>query len=150
MPLILGLGNTIRSDDGIGIMVAQELRKADPPLAAEIKEASVAGLSILDEIDGYDRVILIDSIKTGKDKPGSVYKLKPEDFNTTTQLSNSHGIDFFTAIELGKNFGYNIPKRIDIYAIEIEDNATFNDKCNPKVKLSIPKIVKLITEEVQN
>ena len=147
--LILGLGNSILSDDGIGINIARELEKIRPPLPAEIREGSVAGLSVLDEIDGYDRVILIDSIKTGKSEPGSIYRLKPEDFNSTTQLSNSHGIDFFTALKFGEKFGYILPKTIDVYAVEVEDNTTFNERCTSKVEASVSKLVREIVRSLR-
>ncbi|MCK4297448.1 MAG: hydrogenase maturation protease [Candidatus Marinimicrobia bacterium] len=147
--LILGLGNSILSDDGIGINIAHELEKIRPPLPAEIREGSVAGLSILDEIDGYDKVILIDSIKTGKNEPGSIYRLKPEDFNSTSQLSNSHGIDFFAALKFGEKFGYILPKTIDVYAVEVEDNTTFNERCTSKVEASVSKLVQEIVRSLR-
>lgn len=144
----MGLGNPILSDDSVGIKVAQMLKKADPPLKAEIKEACAGGLTILDELDGFDRVILVDSIKTGKASPGTIYRLKEEDFNSTTQLSDSHGIDFFTAIEMGRIYGCKMPELIDIFAVEVEDNVTFSEDCTDKVMESIPILVRQITEEV--
>ncbi len=145
--LILGLGNPILSDDGIGIRIVQELRKRVHDV--DIIEASIAGLSILDHITGYNRLILIDSIKTGKGNPGDIYKLKLEDLSTTSHLSSSHGIDFITAIELGKKTGYKIPKIIDIYAIEIEDNTTFYEGCTTRVEENIPKIVEKIIQDLE-
>jgi len=147
--LILGLGNSILSDDGIGINIAHQLKEISPPLHAEIREGSVAGLSILDEINGYDRVILIDSIKTGKNEPGSIYKLKPEDFNSTSRLSSSHGIDFFTALNFGEKFGYVLPKIIDVYAVEVENNTTFNERCTTKVEASVSKLVREIVRSLR-
>ncbi|MDI6840010.1 MAG: hydrogenase maturation protease [bacterium] len=162
--LILGLGNPILSDDGVGVKIVQELKKvktqrdcfadARNDIKIEIKEGNVAGISILDEIAGYDRLMVIDSIKTGKGKPGDVYKLKIEDLvgaycNTSLpHLSYSHGVDFATVIKLGEKLGYKLPKVIDIYGIEIENNTTFSENCTKKVKTSIPKVVKKIMEEL--
>lgn len=145
--LIFGLGNTILSDDGVGIRIARELKKLRIENSElRIKEGSIGGLSILDEIDGYDRLILIDSIETSKGKPGEVYKLKAEDFNTVTHLSSSHGLDFLTTLKLGKKFGYKIPKIIDIYAVEIKDNITFNEECTEEVEASIPRVMQEIKD----
>ncbi|MCK4352348.1 hydrogenase maturation protease [candidate division WOR-3 bacterium] len=165
--LVFGLGNPILSDDGIGIRVVQEIRNHLPAGKAgkseirnqnteiEFKEGSIGGLSILDEIDGYDRLVIIDSIKTEKGKLGEVYKLEIPTKScgrnqeiASTHLSNSHGIDFLTAIKLGKKVGYKIPKIIDIYAIEVENNTTFNEKCTGKVEASIPRIAQEIMREI--
>ncbi len=146
--LILGLGNPILSDDAIGIRIVQELKKVIPNADnIDFVEASIAGISILDEITGYDRLILIDSIRNRKGNAGEVYKMKMKDLNITAHLASSHGMDFVTAIELGQRVGYQIPKVIDIYAIEIENNTIFREKLSSKVETSIPKIIDTIMEE---
>lgn len=139
--LVLGIGNPILSDDSVGMRVAMELKSRPGKGYFDVKWASIEGLSTLDEIAGYERLILIDSIKTGKGKPGDVYKLSLRDLNFASHLSSSHGVDFATAVELGKRVGYKIPEIIDIYAIEVEDNTTFSEECTEKVKMRIPEIV---------
>ncbi len=146
--LVLGIGNPILSDDSVGMRVAMELKSRPGKGYFDVKWASIEGLSTLDEIAGYERLILIDSIKTGKGKPGDVYKLSLRDLNFASHLSSSHGVDFATAVELGKKVGYKIPEIIEIYAIEVEDNTTFAEDCTPKVKLKIPKIVDEIIEAI--
>ena len=76
--LVLGLGNTILTDDGVGIRVAFEIEKlcSEP----DVLEASAAGFRIVDDIIGYEKLILIDSIKTGNAKPGTLFKFTLEDF----------------------------------------------------------------------
>jgi len=138
--LVLGIGNPILSDDAVGIKVAEEIEGRLREQCLDVKTASIGGLSILDEISGYDRLILIDSIKTGEGKPGDVYKLSVEDLGSTSHLSSSHGMDFATVIGLGRKVGYKIPEIIDIYAIEIEDNTTFSEECTKKVKMRISEI----------
>jgi len=148
--LVFGLGNTILSDDGVGIKVVRELaRKVDSGPDIEFREGSVGGLAILDEIAGFDRLLLVDSIKTVDGRPGDFYKLDCADFNTSEHLSNSHGVDFFTAVELGRRFGYRMPERIDIYAVEVEDNITFNAECTGKVAACIPKIVETLEGDLK-
>lgn len=69
--LILGLGNTILSDDGVGIRIIEELqsRISDPDIT--VSETNVSGLSLLDIIIGYDKVIIVDAIQTVGGKPGT-------------------------------------------------------------------------------
>lgn len=138
--LVLGIGNPILSDDAVGIKVAEEIGDRLWEQCLDVKTASIEGLSILDEITGYEKLILIDSVKTGKGRPGDVYRLSLEDLNVTSHLSSSHGVDFATVIELGKKMGYKLPEIIDIYAIEVEDNTTFSEECTRKVKMRISEI----------
>jgi len=149
LTLILGIGNSILTDDGVGIRIARELKRVKPPLKADIREVSIAGISILDELDGYDRAVLIDSVITGKAEPGTLYRLERADFATTHNLSYSHGIDFFSALKFGEKYGYKIPKKIDVFAVEIVDNTTFAEQLTPDVEKKIPTIVNEILRSVR-
>jgi len=143
--LILGVGNSILTDDGVGIKIAHELKERNPEL--EVTETSEAGIALLDLIAGYDKLIIIDSIKTEKGKPGELYKLELEALKPAMNLSSSHGIDIATAYEIGQGLGYRMPKYISIYAVEIKDNTTFGEKCTEEVEGRIPFIAEQIMEE---
>ncbi len=140
--LILGIGNPILTDDGVGIKIAQKLKEEKPEL--EVVETSEAGIILLDLIVGYDKLIIIDSIKTEKGEPGNLYKLKLEDLKPAKDCSSSHGIGIATAFKLGQKLGYSMPKYTSIYAVEIKDNTTFGEKCTREVKERIPFIAKQI------
>jgi len=144
--LILGLGNPILTDDGAGITIVQKIKERHPHL--EVIEASEAGLTLLDHIVGYDKLIIIDSIRTEKGRPGDFYKLKPEDLKSAADLSSSHGMDIATAFEIGKGLGYKMPGYVSIYAVEIKDNTTFGEGCTEEVEERIPFIAQeIVTEE---
>ena len=143
--LILGVGNSILTDDGVGIKIAHKLKERNPEL--EVTETSEAGIALLDLIVGYDKLIIIDSIKTEKGKPGELYKLELEALKPVANPSSSHGIDIATAYEIGQRLGYRMPKYISIYAVEIKDNTTFGEKCTEEVEGRIPFIAEQIIEE---
>jgi len=143
--LILGFGNPILSDDVIGIRIAEELEGRFPDITVEA--TSEAGLAILEEVTGYDRLIIIDSIKTGKGRPGELYKLELDDLMPRSDFSSSHGLDIATAFKLGESLGYPLPCEVSIYAIEVKDNTTFGEALTPEVEKSIPLIVRQIIEE---
>ncbi len=143
--LILGIGNPILTDDGVGIKIAQKLKEERPEL--EVVETGEAGLTLLDLVVGYDRLIIIDSIKTGQGKPGQVYKLELEDLKPAMDFSSSHGIDIATAFKLGQRLGYRMPKSVSIYAVEMKDNTTFGERCTEEVEERIPFIVQQIIDE---
>ena len=143
--LILGVGNPILTDDGVGIKIAQKLKEQNPEL--EVVETSEAGMALLDLIAGYNKLIIIDSIKTEQGKLGQVYKLKLENLKPAMDVSSSHGIGIATAFELGQRLGYRMPEYISIYAVEIKDNTTFGEECTEEVEERIPFIMSQIIEE---
>lgn len=146
--LIYGVGNPYRTDDAVGIKVAEALKAKIEKPNITIKSGSIDGLAILDEILGYDRAIFMDSIKTEDGKPGDIYRIKVDPLKIPASLSVSHNIDFLTALRMGKKLGYTMPKSIDIYAIEIEDNTSFNEECTENIKASIPKLVEKVMEDI--
>jgi hydrogenase maturation protease len=146
--LVLGLGNPILSDDGVGIRVAQEVGKEleDPQIT--IAETSEAGLSLLDSIVGYDKVIIIDAIQTREGNAGQVYRMGIEDFSFSKRFSSPHQINLVTALELGKMLDLTMPQKITIFAVEAKDITNFSEKCTPDVDRAIPVVVKMVLEEL--
>lgn len=143
--LILGMGNTILTDDGVGIKIAHQLKEIRPEL--EVIETSEAGIALLDFIVGYDRLIIVDSIKTEEGEPGELYKLELGALKPTTHLTSLHGVDVATAFELGQRLGYKMPQRVSIYAVEIKDNTTFGEECTEEVGGKISLIAEQIIGE---
>lgn len=143
--LVLGLGNTILSDDGVGIHVARLIKEKLPDI--DVIEASAAGFRVVDEIIGYDKLILVDSIRTKNGQPGTYYKLGIEEFKSTLHHSSPHDMDMFSALELMKKHDADLPQEIIIYAIEVEDIFTFSEQCTEKVAEVIPEITSIIIKE---
>ena len=143
--LILGIGNPILSDDAAGIRIAEKLKEENPEL--EITVTSEAGINLLDLVDGYDRLIIIDSIMTEKGTPGEVYQLKLKDLEPVMEYHSSHGIGIATAFELGQKLGFKMPQYVSIYAVEIKDNTTFREQCTGEIEKSIPEIARQIFEK---
>lgn len=143
--LILGIGNPILTDDGVGIKIARNLKEEKPEI--EVTETSEAGMVPLEEAIGYDKLIIIDSIKTEEGKVGDVYKLGLEDLKPSGYFPSTHGLDIATAFKLGQKLGYKIPEHINIYAVEVKDNSNFCEECTKSIKERIPFITKKIIEE---
>ena len=146
--LVLGLGNSILSDDGVGIRVAHEVANQLNNPHVTVVETSAAGLSLLDSIVGYDRVIIIDAIQTEKGQAGQIYRMSTEDFSLTKHLSSPHQINLATALELGRILGLAMPRRITVFAVEAKDITSFSEKCTPEVEKAIPEVVKMVLEDL--
>ncbi len=144
--LVLGIGNVLRSDDGVGLHVIEKLREENLGSEADLKEGST-GLDILDAVKRYDRVILVDAIRSGGE-PGTIYRLSLEDFKhrgTLHSFSTHLNMDFPTMLELGKTlFPGKMPGDIIIIAIEAKDTTTISDRCTDEVERVIPKAVDMI------
>jgi hydrogenase maturation protease len=142
--LFLGLGNPILKDDSVGLRVVRELGKRASGDNFHVLEGSFANIDLLEVISPYDRLIIIDSIKTQGGRPGDLYQLGLDDLQSTLHLSCPHDINLATALELGKRLGMDIPREIRIYAIEVEDNQTFSECCSTSVEEAIPRVVEEI------
>ena len=140
--LILGIGNTVLCDDGVGNRVAAEVGKRVSDPAITVAEACNGGLFLLEAFLGYDHVVLIDAIQTRGGIPGDVYELSPGDLLSARHLSSPHQVDFAMALELGKALGLPMPSRIDIVAVEAGDVTSFREGCTPEVEKAIPIAVK--------
>ncbi len=147
--LVLGLGNPILADDGVGLLVAQRVHDMLPSgQETEIRKESVAGFDLLDILSGFQRVIVIDAIRTARGAPGQVYRLTPEDLPTSERLAASHEISLSTALSLGRLMDIEMPGEVVIYAIEVEDNRTFGEACSPSVAAVVDAVAALVVLEI--
>ena len=146
--LILGMGNPIMGDDGVGIWAARGLKSKLDEAEATVMETGMAGLNLLELLADYDRAILIDAIKTGEGEVGKIYRLKPEVLGETRHAASTHGIDFATAIKLGDRLGLSLPQEIVLFGIEVADANTFSEKCTPEVEQAIPVVTDMVLQEL--
>ena len=148
--LILGIGNPIMGDDGVGFHIAQELANEIKDENIDVKDTGIDGLNLLELIVGYDKVIIIDAIMTDDGETGEIYKLRPENFVRTVHPSSSlHNINLATAVEIGKNFlAEQAPEEIVVFAVNIQEVTGFTEEMTRQVREAIPKTVNLILEEL--
>lgn len=146
--LILGIGNTILSDDGVGICAARVLKEQLADTDVEVQEAHQAGLELLDLISGYKKVIIVDSIQTRQGRPGEIHRVT---YNTLKGLRfpyASHQLGLPLIIKLAQKLEIALPEKIIIFAIEIENGNDFGESLAAKVKKAIPQVITLIKEEL--
>jgi hydrogenase maturation protease len=146
--LILGLGNPILTDDGVGIRVVHALRARTLPAGVFFAEAGVGGLRLLETIAGYERVILVDAILNPEGRPGEICLLGPQDLRTSLHSGSAHDLSFSDALELGRELGMDIPEdpHIKIVAIQVEDVQTLGEEMTSAVEASITGAVEAVLE----
>ncbi|MCL4505609.1 MAG: hydrogenase maturation protease [Chloroflexi bacterium] len=143
--LIVGLGNPILSDDGIGIRVAQAVHERIGAAEAEFLEASQGGLRLAEQLEGYDRVILIDAIQTRGGVPGAIYRLTLEDM-PSYNTDGAHDASLKNALQLIRQQGGRTPDAdaVAIIAIEAVNMLDFGETLTPQVEAAIPAAVQAV------
>jgi hydrogenase maturation protease len=152
--LLLGMGNPILSDDSVGVRLARDvsLELAGTPDLDVVEECSVGGLGLLDVMTDYDRVIVLDAIRTSDGTPGEWYRFDARTLRETQNLRNVHDVNFATALELGRRLGHHLPsdQEIHVFAVEVADDATFGEVLSPTLAAAYPEILSGILEEVRS
>ena len=153
--LIIGLGNPILTDDGVGVKVARVLEeKIDLTVHPEIEitEASAGGLRLMEAVLDYDRVILIDAYYLHPDRtvPGKIHRMTLDDLRSaspTQHSTSAHDTSLVTALDAADQMGYKVPGEFIIYAVEVENILDFSETPTPAVAKSIPIVANMIIED---
>ena len=146
--LVLGLGNPILSDDGVGLQVTSQLKSAVDLPDVSISDTELGGINLLELLIGYERAIIVDAIKTPEGEPGQIYQLSSESLHATRHTDSTHGISFASLIELGRKLHLALPRDIILFGIEAGDVSTFGEDCSPAVKRAIPVCVEKVRQKL--
>ena len=146
--LVLGLGNELYGDDGVGIHVVRKLKqelepkkKTQPWLEkVDFEECSVSGLALLEVITGYDRLIIIDTIKKLNPITGRVRILEGNELRHIPGPS-PHYVSVPQTLEIGQNIGLKVPSEIRIVAVEAKNLYNLGERLTDEMKKAIPVII---------
>ena len=111
---MLCLGNEMIADDGVGPAVAAELR--DHSVDAEVVESCLAGLALLDDLLGVQRLIVVDAVGTGMAPPGTV-RVLTEDEVAASPAGWQHAMGLFESIDLARALGLCAPEKVVLVAV---------------------------------
>ncbi|MHC4395140.1 MAG: hydrogenase maturation protease [Planctomycetota bacterium] len=146
--LILALGNPILSDDAVAYEVADRLARRCS--GVDIIKSSAATMDIVPKLVGYERLVVIDAVQLGSAPPGTVHRFSLDELADTIRPSSPHDINFATAFQMAKEWGYDIPADIRIYGIEVKELAKFSQGCTPEVAEKLDQIAEYILGELTN
>ena len=117
--IVLGLGNPLMADEGIGIKVIDSLISASGQFPeADFVDAGTGGMALLHHIAGRKMAVIIDCALMGT-KPGTIKRFTPDEVKTVKKLSHLslHEADILKVIELSKQLG-ECPEQIVFFGIE--------------------------------
>ncbi len=150
--LVVGLGNPILGDDGVGWHVAEEVSRvaAERSLPIEVDSLAVGGLALMERMVGYDRVVVVDAIRTGSSPIGAVTLLCLPNLPDpgAGHLSSGHDATLQTALAAGRALGAELPDdaSISIVAIEAEEVFDFEEGLTPPVAAAVPVAAQLVLD----
>ena len=149
--LVIGLGNPILGDDGVGWRVAEEVAgRTNGRSDVEVDCASLGGLSLMERLTDSERVVLIDSIFTGEKPVGTVSQFTLSDLPdlTSGHSASAHDTSLRNALNVGRGMEIPLPEdgNVIIVAIEAENVYDFSQELSPAVAAAVPLAVKTVLD----
>jgi hydrogenase maturation protease len=145
--LILGVGNLLLSDEGVGVHVAQKMMEMELPPGVSVVEGGTDGFGLINVILEADRIILIDAVRGGG-SPGDIYRFNVEGCNPFPDLfkTSVHQISILEVINMSGLIG-STPETtvigIEPKSLEMKMELT------PEIDAKIPRIIKMVMKEVE-
>jgi len=145
--LVMGVGNLLLSDEGVGVHVAQRMMEMELPPEVRVIEGGTDGFGLINIILEADRMILIDAVRGGG-SPGSIYRFDVEDCDSCPDIfkTSVHQVSILEVINLSGLIG--IPPKTTIIGIEPK-SLEMGMELSPEIEAKVPKIIRMIREEVE-
>ncbi len=145
--IVLGIGNLLLRDDGIGVHLVRALEDRRLPPDVEVIDGGTAGCDLLPLLSGAEKIIIVDALKGGE-PPGAVYRLTPQDFQQQADYDviSLHDIGIMDALKMLELMDGYMPAAVIIGVepgqIEVGLDLT------PEVSASLPFILDLVMREI--
>jgi hydrogenase maturation protease len=137
--IVIGIGNPILRDDGVGIHIVKRFRELAEDLDVVIEEATTGGMNLLDLILGYERAVLVDAVSIQERDVGEVVVIDDVGSMKTAHSTNPHDTSFPEAIEVARKMGEKrIPGEIVLVGVNIRPVYEFGEGLSREVELAVP------------
>ena len=155
--LVLGVGNILCRDEGVGVRIAERLQQEPLPGNVEVMDGGTAGLDVLlSAIEEVDKLIVIDALRAGKE-PGTIYKahLKIKEKDRIMQVFSDggrskislHQVGLFEALGIAEKLGC-APGEIVIIGVE-PGEVDYGLELTEQVRRKLPEIIEKVLEEIK-
>jgi hydrogenase maturation protease len=145
--LILGVGNILLGDEGVGIHAIRELDKRPLPPHVDVIDGGTAGLDLLDLMRGHERVIIIDAVEAGAE-PGTIFRFTPDEVTSEARALplSLHQTEVLKVLELATYLGQPLPPVV-IYGIQPE-SMDWSTELSSALRASLAKLVDAVLKEI--
>jgi hydrogenase maturation protease len=142
--LIVGIGNILCRDEGVGVHVIQEMEDMELPDHIELLDIGTAAPDLISHLEGVRKLIVIDALKAGG-SPGTIYRCKPEELLANEEGPISlHEIGLMETLNMAKKMG----REIDAVIIGVEPKVLdWGVDLSGEVKKQIPAIIEAVLKE---
>jgi hydrogenase maturation protease len=148
---ILGCGNPLVGDDGIGVHIANKLMemRSELPDNVEVIDAGVGGLELLNFMENAEQIIIVDAVK-GAGNIGSVHRFEIEDIKNAISgdALSIHDTSIADVLCIAQHV-QEMPKSVKIFAIEIEEAEEVSICLSEKVQASVDEVISMILDEIK-
>jgi hydrogenase maturation protease len=149
--VVIGVGNPVLTDDGVGIHVAERLRTVLPTESGvTVRTASAGGMRLMDAMIGFDRAIIVDALWTGENPPGTVVRLDAQNLQRARNSASADDLDLPMALDFASRAGIKVPAEIEAWGVEIDDATTLSGDLTPALRAAMPHVVGEICRSVQH
>ena len=144
--LVLGLGNVLLRDEGVGVRVVEAMGQVELPSDVELFDGATAGFDLIEVLADRQRVIVVDAVD-GPGEPGTVLRLGPEDLVPRDGRGLSlHEVGLLEALALVEQLS-TAPREVVIYGVQPEQ-VTWGLSLSPRIARLVPKVVELVLAEL--
>lgn len=144
--LILGVGNILLSDEGVGVRVIEAMKGMTLPDGVELLDGGTASTDLLDSIGNREKVVIVDAVK-GDGKPGTLYRFTPDDVAVRTQGRTSlHQVGLLETLRMAKLLAC-LPQEVVILGIEPKE-VGWGLELSAEVAATLPRVIELVLAEL--
>jgi hydrogenase maturation protease len=148
--VVIGLGNPLLTDDGVGPRVVRALRaRVEAADGAVLEEMSVGGLRLVETLIGHERAFIVDALATRPCRPGTLRELTLDDLTATRNSACLHDASLVVALQLMRALGVEMPREIRIWGIEAEALEDFGEALTAEVQAALPGVVEVILQALR-
>lgn len=145
---VVGIGNILMGDEGVGVKVVEELRREKLPEGVELFDAGTAFHALIGELVEFDKLVIVDAVKGGE-PPGTIYRFELEEIENkgTGPGLSLHEVGVMETLIL-ERLVHRIPERIVFIGIE-PMRIELSVELSPVLKGKLPELVRLVLEELK-
>lgn len=143
---IVGIGNLLVGDDGLGPRAMEVLIESGLPPGVSVIDGGTGGLDILDLIEGAERVIFVDAVSFGG-QPGDIRAFTPDEVRRLDggRLASLHGIGLLDALDMARAIGLALPATIQLVGVQPKTVAT-GEGLSPEIEARLPDVVRTVQD----
>ena len=140
--LLVGLGNPLRGDDGVGLVLAEKLGEWFPAL--KVLQAPLAGLELIEDLTETDRFYVIDALAMERPEELEVQCWRSGETCKPPSLASCHGLTIFQILDLARQLGFPGPGSWLVFGVPVESSGTVTEGLSDALRGRLPVIVQQI------